>query len=116
MEYNFETRTDVLVAARVGTDKYRQAIANDVPIVKEDWLIESAKEGKLLDISKFKVPPLYGCKICVTGFKEEVRNHIKRMCELNGATYNPALIAGYTHLIAKVGNIVKLWMFTILNI
>ncbi|KAF0975576.1 hypothetical protein FDP41_005570 [Naegleria fowleri] len=101
VEYNFETRTDVLVAARVGTDKYRQAIANDVPIVKEDWLIESAKEGKLLDISKFKVPPLYGCKICVTGFKEEVRNHIKRMCELNGATYNPALIAGYTHLIAK---------------
>ncbi|KAG2381882.1 hypothetical protein C9374_005674 [Naegleria lovaniensis] len=101
VEFNFETRTDVLVVARVGTDKYRQAIANDVPVVKEEWLLESMKEGKLLDVSKFIAPALYGCKICATGFKEEMRNRIKRMCELNGAIYNPALMAGYTHLIAK---------------
>ena len=100
---NFENSTDVLVAGRVGTEKYRLALKTETPVVKSDWITSSAKSGKLLDIEAFKVPALFGCMVCVTGLNTDNRLKVQQLCEQNGAIYNSSLLPGYTHLIAKVG-------------
>ncbi|KAL9647691.1 hypothetical protein ABK040_015180 [Willaertia magna] len=101
VDSNFEYNTNVLIADRVGTEKYRSAVNISIPIVRKEWLLDSLSKNKILDTDKYLLPALYGCKISVSGYKEEIRKKVKQLCETNGAHYNPDLIAGYTHLITK---------------
>ncbi|EFC49904.1 hypothetical protein NAEGRDRAFT_61854 [Naegleria gruberi] len=103
VDTNFEIYTEVLIAHRIGTDKYRLAAEKKIPILKKEWLLACETEGELVSIEKYKLPCLYNCTISVTGFKEKERSQIKNLCEQNGASYSSSLTTGYTHLICLKG-------------
>lgn len=93
---------DVCMANATTGFKYAEARQLRKPIVTAEWLRASARAKRLVAMDRYKVRPLLGCEVCITGFTDlDVRAKLQRTVEDNGGTYSPDLVANRcTHLIA----------------
>jgi flagellin-like hook-associated protein FlgL len=102
--------THVLVVKKVGSDKYRAAVENRIPMVTLKWLEDCAAAKDYMDFQncvdskqvdpKYVVHPLLGLSLSLTGFEPPERERFKHMIESNGGTINTGLSKESTHLIA----------------
>ena len=93
---------DVCVAKTTTSMKYDEARQMRKPIVTLDWLRASAKARRLIEMDRYKAPPLMGCVVSITGFTDlTVRSALQKRVEANGGIYSPDLVCDKcTHLIA----------------
>lgn len=93
---------DVCVANATTGFKYAEARQLRKPIVTAEWLRASARAKRLVAMDRYKVRPLLGCEVCITGFTDlDTRERLQRTVEENGGKYSPDLVANRcTHLIA----------------
>ncbi len=76
-----------------------------VETISPDWLLECKNRGTMIPPDAFKLPPLHGLNVCITGFvleseicaREAMPGHISSL----GGTYLKDMHKGQcTHLIA----------------
>ncbi len=66
---NFTSHVTVLVCGVAGTPKYNAAIEAKIPIVKQEWIRESAAKGGFLPLEDYLLPPFQGLKVALSGFE-----------------------------------------------
>ncbi|EPY50801.1 BRCT domain-containing protein Rad4 [Schizosaccharomyces cryophilus OY26] len=109
--YKSDLTKDVthLIAGDFDTPKYKFAAKSrpDMKIVSQEWiprLYDRWVEGEDLEsdllISKFTLPALFKCRVCLTNIEQPERFQLENtVCE-NGGTFCPDLTRDVTHLIA----------------
>ncbi|WBW70620.1 BRCT domain protein Rad4 [Schizosaccharomyces osmophilus] len=109
--YKSDLTKDVthLIAGDFDTPKYKFAAKSrpDMKIVSHEWiprLYDRWVEGEDLEsdllISKFTLPALFKCRVCLTNIEQPDRFQLENtICE-NGGTFCPDLTRDVTHLIA----------------
>ncbi|EPX74682.1 BRCT domain-containing protein Rad4 [Schizosaccharomyces octosporus yFS286] len=109
--YKSDLTKDVthLVAGDFDTPKYKFAAKSrpDMKIVSHEWiprLYDRWVEGEDLEsdllISKFTLPALFKCRVCLTNIEQPDRSQLETtICE-NGGIFCPDLTRDVTHLIA----------------
>ncbi|KAF9910736.1 DNA topoisomerase 2-binding protein 1 [Linnemannia zychae] len=103
--------TDVLIAAKTGSPKYKIAYDLDIPVVKSEWLdkVEALwVAGHPVDAKKVfddcRLGPFQGCSVCITGLGHDVRNIVETDVVQYGGRYTADLLKNQTtHLICDFG-------------
>ena len=100
-----------LLVGDIDTPKYKYVAKEreDVKVLRPGW-IEAVRqswiEGGETDVGElekqYRLPPLSGLTICVTGFEDlAFRTELQQAINANGATYKGDLTKSVSHLIAK---------------
>ncbi|EME28991.1 DNA topoisomerase 2-binding protein 1 [Galdieria sulphuraria] len=96
----FDSSVSVLLCTKVGSPKTRAAQELGIPLVHPDWLLSFDKLERPLDaFSDFRLKPLQGIFISVTGLSLETRRKVEQVCISLGAAYSGDLSKTCTHLI-----------------
>lgn len=69
------------------------------PILTINWLYQCRNEHRIVPQESFRVLPVYGLKICVTGIPSDERKEIEKLIIENGGQYSAELTKKCTHLI-----------------
>eukprot|EP00759_Apiculatamorpha_spiralis_P016284 PhF_6_TR22557/c0_g1_i3/m.32087 len=98
-------RTNVLVCRLAGTTKYVQALAHGIPCVRYSWLVDTARLrcAQPYDRDEYRVLCFLGMSVCVAGGTQQQRDHVRRLCEIHGATFSPTLTK-HTHFLVTLGD------------
>lgn len=102
---HFTTSVTHLVASRVGSCKYQLAMRLELPVVTQEWLEQCYWRSEIpLDLT-FKLLPLSGCCITVTGLPQADRNIVEQTARMFGAEFSADLRRNRTtHLIAAIAS------------
>ncbi|GJQ14031.1 hypothetical protein GpartN1_g5822.t1 [Galdieria partita] len=96
----FDSSVSLLLCTKVGSKKTRAAQQLDIPLVHPDWLLSFDELEKPLEVlSDFRLKPLQGIFISVTGLSLETRRKVEQVCIALGAAYSGDLSKTCTHLI-----------------
>jgi len=90
-----------LIASRVGSCKYQLAMRLGLPVVTQEWLDRCFETSMLPSDCAFRLLPLSGCCITVTGLSQADRSIVEQTAKMFGAEFSPDLRRNRTtHLIA----------------
>lgn len=90
-----------LIASRVGSCKYQLAMRLSLPIVTQEWLDQCYESSSIPCDTSFRLLPLSGCCITVTGLSQADRSIVEQTARMFGAEFSPDLRRNRTtHLIA----------------
>ena len=92
-----------LISNTVTSDKYMFAVHNKVPVVRAEWLLDSAQRGELQPEISYLIPPLHDAHIVVTGhgFDQEMRGRLGQVVVALGGTLAGGLSPECTHLVVE---------------
>ena len=91
----------VLLAKDVKGQRYLEVLSvAKTPVLKVDWIYACAKARKQLSYNGFRVPPLAGLVVCVTGVDQARRPALQATVESAGGSYSKDLVPSVSHLIA----------------
>ena len=94
--------TTHLVAARVGSDKFRTALSLGMSVVEVRWLEDCLRLGRRLDERDYRPPPFLGLTITATQLTRDERQRLREAVESHGGRYEQDLRPELcTHLIAE---------------
>lgn len=68
--------------------------------VLPSWVLQSVEAGKALPTSQFRLKPLAGLNVCLSGFSRERKDALAAMLAEGGAQHSSALDKRCTHLVA----------------
>ncbi|KAK4526055.1 hypothetical protein GAYE_SCF19G3966 [Galdieria yellowstonensis] len=96
----FDAKVSVLLCTKVGSSKTRAAQQLGIPLVHPDWLLSLDKwDNPIEAMSGFRLKPLQGLFISVTGLSLECRKKVEQVCVSLGASYSGDLSKTCSHLI-----------------
>jgi hypothetical protein len=101
---NLTPKVTQLIVKRVGSEKHRKAIQNNIPCVELQWLIDCKNQKELLSPVTYKIRVFTGLVVCVTGtdISPAERYDIQRIIEAGGGIFSKQMIGGQcTHLVAS---------------
>jgi hypothetical protein len=98
---HFTSNVTHLIASRVGSSKYQLAMRLGLPVVTHDWLDQCYEASTVPTDLAFRLLPLSGCCITVTGLSQADRSIVEQTARMFGAEFSPDLRRNRTtHLIA----------------
>jgi hypothetical protein len=65
---DYTNDTTHLIASRACTEKHRQALLIETPVLFPTWIEDCYSEETLLPTEEYKLLPLSGCLLSSTGF------------------------------------------------
>ncbi|XP_076234414.1 epithelial cell transforming 2 pebble [Calliopsis andreniformis] len=101
-----------LIANCCGGDKYRYAVTFRVPIMSMDWVtalwdakddISSYGNNEEL-ITRYKLKPFFGAKVCFFGFPEEEKRHMCEVLQQQGGESTEIDDPNCTHVVTDIGS------------
>ncbi|XP_030754873.1 protein ECT2 isoform X2 [Sitophilus oryzae] len=98
-----------LIANSCGGDKYQYASTFKVPVMNLQWVVDSWDHRCDLDfsssvdsfVSKYKLKPFHGAKVCFLGFPEEEKSHMTEVLEANGGLITSVDDPNCTHVVME---------------
>lgn len=93
-----------LVTKVTSSKKYEAAIDHGKQTVSTDWVWECFKAGCRVPEENFRVGPMVGSVVCVTGLDAEERQRVEKLVEMYGGTYSRNLTLNVNFLVAKKAN------------
>lgn len=98
---HFTSNVTHLIASRVGSCKYQLAMRLGLPVVTHEWLEQCYETSSVPADLSFRLLPLSGCCITVTGLSQADRSIVEQTARMFGAEFSPDLRRNRTtHLIA----------------
>mmetsp|Transcript_28631 Transcript_28631/g.92173 ORF Transcript_28631/g.92173 Transcript_28631/m.92173 type:complete len:352 (+) Transcript_28631:44-1099(+) len=96
-----DEKTTYLVAASALSEKFRKApLLKGTTVVSESWPLKCWEVALRLDAKKFRVAPLAGARVAVSGFSGATKDLLRKRLEAVGATFTPSFQETNSHLIA----------------
>ncbi|XP_030754875.1 protein ECT2 isoform X4 [Sitophilus oryzae] len=104
-----------LIANSCGGDKYQYASTFKVPVMNLQWVVDSWDHRCDLDfsssvdsfVSKYKLKPFHGAKVCFLGFPEEEKSHMTEVLEANGGLITSVDDPNCTHVVVDETSVVE---------
>ncbi|XP_050711420.1 DNA topoisomerase 2-binding protein 1-like isoform X2 [Eriocheir sinensis] len=107
---NYNQDVTHLVVKMVGSEKYKVAVEQQIPIMTEGWVMsvweavvkeEAGEHVSATDelFLPYKCKPLHGLVVCVSQVDQDTKADLKRIIEENGATYTNTLDKGSTSVL-----------------
>ena len=91
----------VLIANDVKSARYLEVLSiAKTPVLKVEWIFACDRAKRQLPYSGFRVPPLAGLVVCVTGVDQARRPALQATVESAGGSYSKDLVPKVSHLIA----------------
>ena len=93
------------------TAKYYAAVERGIPIISMefiDFALEQQQSNVMIKerILDFRIAPLYGINVSISGYLQDERLDVQQTCEAHGGLFSPNFSKGFTHLLApKAGGI-----------
>jgi hypothetical protein len=95
----FTTNITIMIAEKAGSEKHRNALLLDIPVLLPKWIEDSIKFNILQSMDSYRMKPMHGMFICVTGGDTWLRSDVQERCEEMGANFNSNFVRSCTHMV-----------------